>query len=117
MDFKDIPPEFLNRVADRLARTTWVVLIEVDNKLTLINDAGLGTPWRGQGEYGRKRAIAIADEAKTKGYKAEPRLWGEAWGLLMKQYGGWEKLEENFFKRMVDKQKGIQEQPKLRKRL
>lgn len=118
MDFSQVPPDLLNKISDRLARTTWVVLVEINGKLTLINDVGLGTPWRGQGEYGRRRAVAIADEAfREKGLKAEPRLWGEAWGLLIKQYGGREKLEEALFQRMIDKQKNIQEQPKLKKRL
>lgn len=117
MDISQVPPGLLDKISDRLAKTTWVVLIKIGGKLTLITDPGLGTPWRGIGEYGRRRAIAIADEAKEKGYEAEAKLWGEAWGLLLKEFGGREKLEESLFHRLHEKQKNIQEAPKLHKRL
>lgn len=99
-------------VFDRLAKTDWIVLIEIDGKLTYVVDPGLaGRPWVGRGEYGRRRAIAIADEAKAEGYKAEAVTWNEGFSRLLKAFGGAEKLEDALFKRMVDKQKHIQQQP------
>lgn len=118
MEFNDLPADLLNKISDRLALTTWVVLIRIDGKLTYVIDPGrAGRPWSGEGEHGHKRANAIAAEAKADGYEAEARTWGEAWGLLLKEYGGKQKLEEAMFKRMVDKHKNIQENPTLKKRL
>lgn len=105
------------RIVDRLAKTTYVVLIKVDGKTSLILDPGLGKPWRGQGVFGKKRGDDIARDAEAHGYKAECRTWEEAFSLLVKEAGGPEQLEALLYDKLVQKQISLANPPPNKIRL
>lgn len=90
-------------IVARLAKTHYVVLLEIDGKLTPALDPGLNQVWRGQGIFGKRMGDEIVRDAATEGVRGSVMLWEDALRLLTKQCGGEKQVEEELYKRLTKK--------------
>lgn len=100
-------PNFINNapsIVARLAKTHYVVILEVDGKFTCALDPGLGTVWRGQGVFGKKMGEEIVRDAAEEGLRGTVMTWEDALRLLVKQCGGEKQIEKYLYDRIVRNQ-------------
>lgn len=67
----------LSRIITRISNTTYVVLLKVDGKLTLLTSPGESQPW-----HTKNKKLADFHAKENNGMAA---TWSEAWRLLLKE--------------------------------
>lgn len=93
-----------DEVTFRLAATTSVVVLKINQHYTLLMDPGLGKPWRGQGVFGEKRGDDLAKDAEANGISAKRMSWKEAYRLLLTEVGDAKSLQKLLLDRIIKKQ-------------
>lgn len=94
----------VHRIVDRLASTTYVVVLRVNGQYSLLMEPGFGRPWRGQDVFGKKFGDMLAKDQEQKGRSASCMIWADAYKLLVKQMGGEKEVERFLVENVVRKQ-------------